>query len=375
MKCANCGAEIRVGCVYCPVCGKEAQIVSDYNILEDDYLDSLLQEGEKPSVPSKSKQKEKAAKPKQEKPTGKKSKKSLYIVIFILLFVAAFALIGGILFAKSLSYEGRMEKAEDAYEKKAYEKAISYAKQALEKKKEDALAYAVIGKSYYQNKEDEAAKAYLEKAVEKQQKDKEVYRFLIDLYDKDSDYEAIGDLYDEIKDSSIQKLFRDYIVEAPEVEPEAGSYGEYPTITINSKDGADILYTLDGSSPKEDGMFYQEPFPIEKEGKYTLRAVCVDARGIYSKEVKVKYEIDLDVPDLPTASPASGTYTQPIKITIDVPVGCRAYYAWNANPGEQSTQYTEPFDMIEGNNVLSIILINESGQTSGVQKYNYVYMP
>ena len=44
MKCANCGAEIRVGCVYCPVCGKEAQIVSDYNILEDDYLDSLLQE-------------------------------------------------------------------------------------------------------------------------------------------------------------------------------------------------------------------------------------------------------------------------------------------------------------------------------------------
>lgn len=76
MKCANCGAEIRVGCVYCPVCGKEAQIVSDYNILEDDYLDSLLQEGEKPSVHSKSKQKEKAAKPKQEKPTGKKSKKA-----------------------------------------------------------------------------------------------------------------------------------------------------------------------------------------------------------------------------------------------------------------------------------------------------------
>ena len=88
----------------------------------------------------------------------------------------------------------------------------------------------------------------------------------------------------------------------------------------------DSLYTLDGSSPKEDGRFYQEPFPMEKEGKYTRRAVCVDARGIYSKEVKVKYEIDLDVPDLPTASPASGTYTQPTKITIDVPVGCRAYY-------------------------------------------------
>ena len=27
MKCANCGAEIKLGCVYCSVCGKEAQIV------------------------------------------------------------------------------------------------------------------------------------------------------------------------------------------------------------------------------------------------------------------------------------------------------------------------------------------------------------
>ena len=52
MKCANCGAEIRVGCVYCPVCGKEAQIVSDYNILEDDYLDSLLFEGTEGFSPS-----------------------------------------------------------------------------------------------------------------------------------------------------------------------------------------------------------------------------------------------------------------------------------------------------------------------------------
>lgn len=369
MKCANCGAEIKVGCVYCQVCGKEAQIVSDYNILEDDYLDSLLQEGEKPSAPKKKKESHPKKQPE------KKSKKRTYIVILLLLFAAAFALIGGILFAKSLSYEGRMEKAEDAYEKKDYAKAISYAKQALEKKKKDPLAYAVIGKSYYQKGEEEAAKAYLEQAAEEQQKDKELYRFLIDLYDKDSDYEAIMDLYEEIKDSSIQKLFSDYVIEAPKIEPEAGNYGEYPTVTLSSEDGADILYTLDGSSPKEEGSIYQEPFQLQKEGKYTLRAVCVDARGVYSKEVKVKYEIDLDIPDLPTASPVSGTYTQPTKIVIDVPAGYRAYYAWNSNPGENSTQYTGPFEMIEGNNVLSIILISESGQTSGIQKYNYVYMP
>ena len=46
MKCANCGAEIKVGCIYCSVCGKEAQIVSDYNLLEDDFLRNVLKEKE-----------------------------------------------------------------------------------------------------------------------------------------------------------------------------------------------------------------------------------------------------------------------------------------------------------------------------------------
>ena len=46
MKCANCGAEIKVGCIYCSVCGKEAQIVSDYNLLEDDFLRNMLKERE-----------------------------------------------------------------------------------------------------------------------------------------------------------------------------------------------------------------------------------------------------------------------------------------------------------------------------------------
>ena len=44
MKCAKCGAELKVGCIYCSVCGQEAQIVPDYNLLEDDLLKELLNE-------------------------------------------------------------------------------------------------------------------------------------------------------------------------------------------------------------------------------------------------------------------------------------------------------------------------------------------
>ena len=45
MKCANCDAEIKDGSIYCPVCGKEAQMVNGYVSLEDDFLHSLLREG------------------------------------------------------------------------------------------------------------------------------------------------------------------------------------------------------------------------------------------------------------------------------------------------------------------------------------------
>ena len=38
MKCAKWGAELKVGCIYCSVCGQEAQIVPAYNLLEDDLL-------------------------------------------------------------------------------------------------------------------------------------------------------------------------------------------------------------------------------------------------------------------------------------------------------------------------------------------------
>lgn len=47
MKCVKCGAEMKEGCIYCSVCGNEAQIVPDYSVLEDDYLRSLLTEEER----------------------------------------------------------------------------------------------------------------------------------------------------------------------------------------------------------------------------------------------------------------------------------------------------------------------------------------
>ena len=81
MKCANCGAEIKLGCVYCSVCGKEAQIVPDYNV-EEDILKELLEEDDKTNKNASSNGKKKKSlknsqKKKKEAEQKKKQKRQI----------------------------------------------------------------------------------------------------------------------------------------------------------------------------------------------------------------------------------------------------------------------------------------------------------
>lgn len=382
MKCANCGAKIKVGCVYCSVCGKEAQIVPDYN-LEEDYFDSLLMEEKSSKKASKKNPKKKTLEPEQvdsnvsksEETIKKSSKKGVYLAVTVLAVLLIGAGIAGYFYITSHSYEGRLKKAETAYANKEYSRAVSYAKQALEKDSKGVEAHLILGEAYCKKGEDEQAKKVLEDAVTLKKSNQEVYELLIKLYAKEENYTAIEELYAKTNDKKLQKLFQDYIVEVPEVEPEGGEYGEYFDVLLRTDEDADIYYTIDGSDPVKNGTLYEEPISLDKEGNTMIRAVCKDNRGIYSLELSQQYEIELDVPELPTAVPGSGTYQQAETITIDVPDNCNAYYAWNGTPDANATLYTGPFEMIQGNNVLSIILINQKGRTSGVQKYNYIYMP
>lgn len=369
MKCANCGAKIKTGHVYCSVCGKEAQIVPDYN-MEEDYLKSLLQKEGNPKNDKK-----KSEVPKEDKKPPKKKKKGIYIGIVILVLAAIVTFFAGFFAVKSQSFDGRMEKAEKSYAKKDYDKAVSFAKQALEKDEQSVDAHLMLGKCYYAKGDLKQAKEYLEQAFSISDSNREVCELLIEIYAEEKDYTAITKLFSKVEKEDLKKLFADYMVELPEITPEGGVYGEYPEITLHAKEGLDIYYTLDGSNPKTDGILYEKPFSLEEEGTFKLSAVCLDKRGIYSSKAEEEYTVELNIPDLPTASPESGTYTEAVQITIDVPEHCRAYYVWNGTPDANSTLYTGPFEMIQGNNVLSVVLVNEKGLTSGIQKYNYIYMP
>ena len=75
-------------------------------------------------------------------------------------------------------------------------------------------------------------------------------------------------------------------------------------------------------------------------------------------------------------TPTDGVFTQKVMISVEVPEGCTAYYTWDGtSPVRNGIQYTEPFPIIEGTSVLSVVLVDEDGNVSPTYHGNYIYQP
>ena len=75
-------------------------------------------------------------------------------------------------------------------------------------------------------------------------------------------------------------------------------------------------------------------------------------------------------------NPEGGSVSGPGTITMTVPEGSKIYYTWDGTvPSETSAMYTEPIPIIEGNNILSVLVVDKHGKKSDVAQYNYKYIP
>jgi hypothetical protein len=200
-------------------------------------------------------------------------------------------------------------------------------------------------------------------------------RDLIHIYVAQNDFESLHELYGRYADSSLAGLFTDYLLDAPEILAQDARYFAGDTISIQAEPGENIYYTLDGASPITNGTLYYAPIVLAA-GDYELRAVACNEKGYYSTvsvcqlSVAERYQLGM-----PQVTPNSGEYLSPQTIHINVPAGCTAYYSWNGTPTTASRKYDGSITMPEGNNVLSVILVDEYGNTSSVQRMNYIYMP
>ena len=82
--------------------------------------------------------------------------------------------------------------------------------------------------------------------------------------------------------------------------------------------------------------------------------------------------MEFPLEDAPAVTPSTGQYDQPTQIVIQVPEGYTAYYTTDrSDPTEESTKYTGPIDMPEGNTIFKAVLVNGKGRLTGVTTRNY----
>ncbi len=380
MKCANCGAELKVGCVYCSVCGTEAQIVSDYNVLEDDFLKELLKD-KKQSI-QKTKQAISTGKKKEKQGHSgkgkirKKRKKPVWAFVMVAILIVLLVGIALIVnYAQNHSYEYQMKKAEECQEKKEYQKAEEYLKRALELDNSSEDAKLRLAEVHLLQEEDDDALELLEEIIEKNKNNRKAYEYFIQIYVDRKEYEFIERFSREITESDILELFEEYQAKPPVFETRGGTYEEEISVELSSEENCRIYYTIDGSDPKN-GKEYQGPILLEPGKSIKIRAVSCNKFGVYGEESEERFFIKLKKPDMPGVVPSGGSFYSPQTITVNIPEGCQVYYTWDGTaPTQESAQYTEPIGMPEGNNILSLILVDHYGMVSEILKCNYIYIP
>lgn len=377
MKCAKCGAEMKEGCIYCSVCGNEAQIVPDYSVLEDDYLRSILREEDE--TPAKKKPDNR-----KEQPAPPKKKMSNKVPVLVVCGILVVLIAAGIIVKVTIdhrnanSYDYQVEMAKKESVDKNYENALQYYKTALSLKPDDIAVRMAMTDIYMEQKEYDAAMVLLMEIIKLDATNQTAYEYLIQIYEDEENYEQIAELADGITDEKLLALFADYLVEPPVISPVEGKYEDYVDVTIESPEDYEIYYTLDGTEPdEENGILYDDGIALEETGTYEISAVCVNDKGIQSEIATAVYEIELLAPEYATVLPDGGRIEDITFVTIEAEEGCSIYYTWDGtDPTEASPRYETPLEIPTGNNVLSVLVVNDkTGLDSGVYRTNFIYYP
>ena len=374
MKCARCGAVIRNGNLYCSKCGAEVQIVSADNVMEEEFfLDFQKREMHRDtSGPDADRH---AGRVKKEKRTNTGGWITAIAGTILLIVISLILCAPGAEAAQTdtdPSYNEMITALADG----EHEKAADLLEQTTLIQSDPVNA--AFWKAWLCGSQSDVPGQIrtLQEILSEDDTNAYACRELIRIYVDRSDFEALHEFYEVYKDTSLSGLFADYLVTSPTIGIPADHVWEGDSLTITAQDGLNIYYTLDGSSPVTNGTLYYAPLQLQA-GEYTIAATACNEDGYYSPVVEQTVTVEQhDQLGMPQVTPDSGEYLTPQTIHISVPEGCSAYYTWNGQtPTTSSTRYSGSISMPEGNNVLSVIIVDNYGNESSIQRVNYIYMP
>ncbi len=384
MQCKVCNAYIPEGYMYCPVCGEEIIIVSDFEIKLEDNIDvaALSKTTELPDLSNIAKKKditkeitvdESTIKPvvqptiqPKAKPSKKKTSRppinkkwAIVLAVLGLIFVTG-CIIAGVMISRYFSYDHQYDKALSQFESGDFKGAIKTAKH-LNTLGTDEKGKILLADSYIEDHNYDAAIAVLYDALNDYPEDVTLYDRIVDCYKAENDSKGIHELINNSKDSTLALRYSDYVSISPTFSLESGTYIEPDPIKLSAPGDGKIYYTVDGTVPTEDSFSYMGPIPLET-GKNVISAIYINEKGIVSDVVTNTYEVELDVPDPPELLVQPGTVTKPELIGVLAPEDKTVYYTTDGSvPTRESKEYTEPFLMPLGKSTYSFICVNGNG--------------
>ena len=389
MRCAHCNAIIPEGWMRCPRCGKDIQIVPDYNPLEN-----VLTQEVKGSVEDVTRQmhtedvrnfgrkqngyqskatrvlsqeelneiqtrRERAAKNRSRAEARRKQQERKKQLIRrrrkVLLILLLFLLLFGALFG--------------------YQTAEKYFKHAIGKNAQKPEAYSGLAETYMEQGEEDEAESVFLSAIASYPSNQELYQAAIRFYEESKQLEKIPEILGDCEDEAVLSSLKAYISTDPVFSLDEGKYSEVQEVTLSAS-GETIYYTTDGSDPISASTEYTEPILLSTEGKTQIKAIAYNEKKIPSLIVSKTYEIEFPVADAPVVTPSTGQYSTVTQITITVPEGYTAYYTIDGSvPTTESMLYTGPVEMPEGQTLFSAVLVSKTGKMTQITKRNYIYQP
>ncbi|WP_099468009.1 chitobiase/beta-hexosaminidase C-terminal domain-containing protein [Konateibacter massiliensis] len=383
MVCTKCGAELKESDLFCLHCGKEVQIVPDYNPVEEIVIQNIAQAQQseiisdstgvtKEIVPIKPSQKDKETDLHKKK--TKKKRKITFSKVFIgvMILTVIIAVTAFSLWARHKnSFEYQYHLAEKCVEEEDYQGACIYLEKALFIKSSDMNARLLMAEAYIGLNEIENAIDCLKEALKFDPENGKVAKQLIEIY---SDYNYMDELngfVTDLKGSNLAEALGDFYENRPVFSVEGGTYDKYISVELTSKGKGEIYYTVDGTKPTKQANIYSGQIRL-RSGSTTVRAIFIGENGSYSIENIQKYTVNSTVPDNPIINLASGTYTLPAAISIIVPENCKVYYTLDGStPTEESMPYTRALDMPLGQSTISAVAIDGNGIESNTIKGSY----
>lgn len=379
MICPNCSKEIpdeSAYCIYCHTPIDVDDIDLNLDVLEDnELLDVYIEKKEEQDKIKEKKEKEKIL-------DDSKRKKKRAVVLIVILLLVVISFLAFILYSNSSST--KLKNAQKAYALNDYDKAYYlFEDLIISNPKKDILISSYIGvgqcavsdSSYYDKGEEYLLNLMNATNISDFEKE-EAFNVLIDLYAKNKKQDKMLEIKNKYADSDkLVSIYKEKAIDLPVFSLEEGEYDEEIEVFLSSISGSKIYYTLDGKDPsKGNGKLYEKEIELD-EGTHTIRACCLkdDVFGPISEKT---YTITYTAPEYPSVYPTNGTFYEEtwVTITSNTP-NSKIYYTWDGTtPSIYSNLYYEPLYIPEGNNVLSIVVINDSGKSSDVIKYNYTYI-